>query len=133
MFREAGTAVPATLGKGFLIDNFSSFTGPVPPLTVTFNSNGGSAVASQTVPYGGTATLPTAPAKPGSTFAGWYSDAGLTNPFSFSTALIVDTTLYAKWALIPAIVPIPTLSEWPLALLPLLLLGFGTQRVRFRR
>lgn len=32
MFREAGTAVPATLGQGFLIDNFSSFSGPVPSL-----------------------------------------------------------------------------------------------------
>jgi uncharacterized repeat protein (TIGR01451 family) len=30
MFRVAGTAVPATMGKGFLIDNFSSFSGPVP-------------------------------------------------------------------------------------------------------
>jgi hypothetical protein len=30
MFRLAGTAAPATLGKGFLIDNFSSESGPVP-------------------------------------------------------------------------------------------------------
>ncbi|MEJ0021665.1 MAG: peptidoglycan-binding domain-containing protein [Candidatus Doudnabacteria bacterium] len=30
MFRVAGTAAPATLGNGFLIDNFSSFSGPVP-------------------------------------------------------------------------------------------------------
>ena len=30
MFRVAGTAAPATSGQGFLIDNFSSFSGPVP-------------------------------------------------------------------------------------------------------
>ena len=30
LFRVAGTAAPANLGKGFFIDNFSSFSGPVP-------------------------------------------------------------------------------------------------------
>jgi len=30
LFRVAGTAAPATMGHGFLIDNFSSFSGPVP-------------------------------------------------------------------------------------------------------
>lgn len=30
MFRVAGTAAPATAGKGFLIDNFSEYSGPVP-------------------------------------------------------------------------------------------------------
>ena len=30
MFRVAGTAVPAISGNGFLIDNFSSFSGPAP-------------------------------------------------------------------------------------------------------
>ena len=30
MFRVGGAAAPATLGNGFLIDNFSSFSGPVP-------------------------------------------------------------------------------------------------------
>ena len=40
MFRTAGTAVPSTLGKGFLIDNFSSMSGPIggpivtPPVVV---------------------------------------------------------------------------------------------------
>lgn len=33
MFRISGTAVPANSGKGILIDNFSSFSGPVPSLT----------------------------------------------------------------------------------------------------
>jgi hypothetical protein len=47
MFREAGTAVPGLLGKGFLIDNFSSTSGPVPTsLHVVTNVNGGTATAS---------------------------------------------------------------------------------------
>lgn len=33
MFRVAGTAIPAHSGNGFLIDNFSAFSGPAPALT----------------------------------------------------------------------------------------------------
>ena len=70
--------------------------------TVTFDANGGSAVASQTVREGGTASSPTAPTKSGFIFAGWYTstDGGTTlsgTAFSFSTAITADTTLYAKW------------------------------------
>ena len=53
MFRTAGTAAPANLGNGFLIDNFSEFSGPVPVVTATLhvikhvvNDNGGVAAAS---------------------------------------------------------------------------------------
>lgn len=35
----------------------------------------------------------------GWTFDGWFGDAGLTSPFSFSTPLTVDTTLYAGWTI----------------------------------
>lgn len=35
MFRTGGTAAPATSGNGFLIDNFSSFSGPVPSADLT--------------------------------------------------------------------------------------------------
>lgn len=41
MFREAGTAAPATLGHGLLIDNFSSYSGPVPNADLTSLSLGG--------------------------------------------------------------------------------------------
>jgi uncharacterized repeat protein (TIGR02543 family) len=64
---------------------------------VTFNSNGGSTVTSQTVVYNTTATAPAAPTKPGSAFAGWYSDAAMTAAFTFATPITADTTLYAKW------------------------------------
>ena len=65
--------------------------------TVTFNSNGGSAVAAQVVVSGGTALTPTAPNLTGSTFAGWYSDTALTTAFAFTTPITGNTTLYAKW------------------------------------
>ncbi|HIJ86185.1 MAG TPA: beta-propeller fold lactonase family protein [Desulfuromonadales bacterium] len=67
--------------------------------TVSFNSNGGSAVTSQSIDYNTTATAPAAPGKTGYTFAGWYSDAALTAAFTFTTAITADTTLYAKWTI----------------------------------
>jgi uncharacterized repeat protein (TIGR02543 family) len=67
--------------------------------TVTFNSNGGSAVNSQSIQYNSAATQPPNPTRAGNTFAGWYSDAGLTSAFSFATPIIADITLFAKWTL----------------------------------
>ena len=78
---------------------------PVTPakknFTVNFYSNGGTAVASQTVEEGKKATKPTDPTRTGSvntyTFAGWYTDVALTQAFSSDTAPTGDVTLYAKW------------------------------------
>ena len=75
---------------------------PVPTYTVTFNTDGGSAVASQTVEQGQKATRPsTAPTKSGYTFDDWYTDTTYTTKFNFSNAITSDTTVYAKWTLIP--------------------------------
>ena len=68
--------------------------------TVTFNSNGGSSVASQGMLVGGTATQPDDPTRDGYRFDGWYSNEGLTTPYNFSTAVNASITLYAKWTAI---------------------------------
>ena len=66
--------------------------------TVTFNSNGGSTVASQTVKYNEMATKPTDPTRSGYTFAGWYTEnEKLANKYDFATPVTKDITLYAKW------------------------------------
>lgn len=44
--------------------------------TVTFQSNGGSDVASQEVEYEGLADIPADPVREGYTFTGWYEDLG---------------------------------------------------------
>lgn len=64
---------------------------------VTFDSNGGSEVASQTVESGETATEPTAPTKEGADFVYWCSDEELTTEYDFDTPVTADITLYAKW------------------------------------
>ena len=71
--------------------------------TVTFNTDGGSAVASQTVTSGAKATKPADPAKEGFAFDGWYKDAAFTTAFDFNTAITSDVTVYAKWNATPAV------------------------------
>ena len=65
---------------------------------MSFNSNGGSAVSSQSIYYGSLVTQPTAPTRTGHTFAGWYKESALTNAWNFSSDVVTgNTTLYAKW------------------------------------
>jgi len=66
--------------------------------TVTFNSQGGSAVAAQTVNPGEKAAEPTAPAKTYFTFAGWYKEAACINAWNFNSEIVSgNVTLFAKW------------------------------------
>ena len=65
--------------------------------TVTFEVNGGDAVEAQKIEAGQTASKPKDPYRDRFNFGGWYKDAELTQPFSFSTVINADTTVYAKW------------------------------------
>jgi uncharacterized repeat protein (TIGR02543 family) len=70
--------------------------------TVTFNSNGGSAVSPISgVAYNTTITLPSAPTKTGYTFNGWFTDdTTFLNAFTSSTLVVAHITVYAKWTAI---------------------------------
>jgi len=71
-----------------------------PTYTVTFDSQGGSAVTSQTVNHGGLVTEPADPTRKGYTFGGWYKESGCTNAWDFDTDTVIsDVTLYAKWTI----------------------------------
>jgi len=65
--------------------------------TVTFNSNGGSAVASKSVAANAKLVKPADPTKADFTFAGWYTDAALKTAYDFNKAVTSGFTLYAKW------------------------------------
>ena len=65
--------------------------------TVSFVSNGGSSVATQTINAGSTATEPADPTQADFDFAGWYTEAALTNLYDFTTPVYSNITLYAKW------------------------------------
>ncbi|MBK7934610.1 MAG: VCBS repeat-containing protein [Acidobacteria bacterium] len=65
--------------------------------TLSFNSNGGTAVAPITADYGTAISAPSAPTKVGYTFAGWfYDDVTFASPYTFST-MGPTTTIHAKW------------------------------------
>jgi len=66
--------------------------------TVSFKTDGGSAVSNQSVLHGGKATIPEVePTKAGYTFGGWYKDAGYTETYDFNSNITGNTIIYAKW------------------------------------
>ncbi|MBQ9276886.1 MAG: InlB B-repeat-containing protein, partial [Clostridia bacterium] len=68
------------------------------PITVSFESNEGSEVASQEIQKGSVAKEPTDPTRTGYVFYGWYLAEDFSGEeFDFDTKLAEDTTLYAKW------------------------------------
>lgn len=68
-----------------------------PNYTITFESNGGSAIKAIRGKTGMAVEEPEKPSKTGYTFAGWYSDEALTKKYEFTTMPAEDITLYAKW------------------------------------
>ncbi|NUU58937.1 InlB B-repeat-containing protein, partial [Paenibacillus agri] len=66
---------------------------------VNYDSNGGTAVVSETVEYGKKVAEPAAPTKSGYVFVGWYKDQALSDKWNFTadTVPAADITLYAKW------------------------------------
>ncbi len=67
--------------------------------TVTFDSNGGSAVSAVSVINGKTISKPDDPKLSGSVFIGWFTDSSYSTPFMFGTQILTsDITLYAQWA-----------------------------------
>lgn len=65
--------------------------------TVTFETNGGTQVESQTLSYNDCVEVPTSPTKEGYTFGGWYTDMNLEFSYDFETKVTKNLTLYAKW------------------------------------
>ena len=62
--------------------------------TVTFDTNGGTPIDSQSITDGDTVEEPKAPTKDGYVFSGWLEDG---KPYDFSTPVTSDITLTAQW------------------------------------
>ena len=82
------------------VDRIISLEGDVTALkalavcTVTFDSDGGSAVTAQEIAFDGTAEEPTAPTKDGFTLDGWYTGEVV---YDFDTPVRANITLTAHW------------------------------------
>ena len=67
--------------------------------TLTFETNGGSAINPVTVRHGNAVARPADPTKYKYTFIGWYADPEFTEEYDFATVLEADKTIYAKFEL----------------------------------
>lgn len=65
--------------------------------TVSFDTDGGTAIADQSVRSGNKATKPADPTKSGYVFDDWYKEDTFTTVFDFDDAITADTTIYAKF------------------------------------
>ena len=91
-----GIEVTSTYVPNTDIEIYARYTNQ--EFTVTFDTDGGSEVSSQTVSYGSTATRPTTdPTKTGYVFDDWYTDDTYTTKFNFDTPITSDTTIYAHF------------------------------------
>lgn len=68
--------------------------------TVTFESNGGTLIPTQTVKDGELVTKPEDPIKTDYVFENWYTEQSFTNVYDFSTPVHKNLSLYAKYNVI---------------------------------
>lgn len=66
--------------------------------TINFETFDGTDVTTQIIPSGSKATRPTNVILANHILLGWYTDAELTNEYSYSNVVSSDLILYAKWA-----------------------------------
>ncbi|AWB90186.1 InlB B-repeat-containing protein [Homoserinimonas hongtaonis] len=85
--RTAPVTGPMTLYARWVINTY----------TVSFDSNDGTAVASQTVAHGDSAAVPTPPTRTGYSFAGWMTSAAGSTAWDATAAVTSDVTVYARW------------------------------------
>ena len=91
VYGKNNTAIVAI--SGGTIENCGVFPWSFDEFTVTFDSDGGSAVAEQKV-LNSSAVKPVDPKKDGYDFDGWYLDD---TQYTFDTKITKDITLKAKW------------------------------------
>ena len=90
-FDSQGASLPLTL------EDLTVIIGEKSDSRVTFDTQGGSDVPAQNVPYGQKAKQPQAPSRKGYTFAGWFAEAACRTPWDFDTVIYQNRTLYAGW------------------------------------
>lgn len=92
---DAGTKQNIKIEEGLTID----VKYDLDEHTLTFETNGGSAINPITVRHGNAVARPADPTKDKYTFIGWYADPEFTEEYDFATVLEADKTIYAKFEL----------------------------------
>lgn len=98
-YKEAGCANAWNFASDVVTADITLYAKwTVAQYTVTFDMKGhGSAVNAQTVDHGTPAEEPAAPTDNDYVFLGWCSDESCENAHTFSSVILGNTTLYAKW------------------------------------
>ena len=86
-------AAPATMPAG----NITFHAKWIVNYTITFNTNGGNSIPTQTNYFGGLLVVPI-PTRSGYSFIGWFTDSNLTQAAP-TTMPAANITLYAKWTI----------------------------------
>ncbi|MBN1604242.1 MAG: InlB B-repeat-containing protein [Chitinispirillaceae bacterium] len=96
-----GSGTPYANGDSYTMDTSDAVLyaqWSIAKFTITFNSQGGSAVVSQTIADGEHIVEPVAPTFENYCFGGWYTEATCVNVWNFSAITVSnDDTLFAKW------------------------------------
>jgi uncharacterized repeat protein (TIGR02543 family) len=99
-YREEAFTTPWDFGTDTVSGDITLYAKWLITYTVSFESNGGSTIASQIVNLGGLAEKPADPSKSdiNSKLVNWYKEPDLTNIWDFTNDTVTDNiTLYAKW------------------------------------
>jgi uncharacterized repeat protein (TIGR02543 family) len=99
-FSNWDASIPATMPSNDVVIN-AVYT--VNQYTITFDSQGGTAVTAITQDYLTNVSAPNVPTKNNYIFVDWYTDNSFTTAYVFSTIPANNITVYAKWT--------PTLTE----------------------
>lgn len=91
---DALTAIPAATQN---VTYYAKVSQVKQKYIVTFNTNGGSEVQSQTVEYGSKASLPEAPTYENHKFIGWCYDNEGNKPVDFEAEITANVQVYAIW------------------------------------
>ena len=91
---EALASIPAVSGN---VTYYARVSAVKQEYTVVFNTQGGSAVASQTVEYGKKATAPESPTYSGHRFMGWSYTSSGSEIVDFDKVITGNTEYYAVW------------------------------------
>jgi hypothetical protein len=99
---DSGATFQCIVTNAFGIDTSDKATltvTPKPPIIVSFESNGGTAVDTQRIQSGSYATEPNPPpTKSGYEFGGWFTNRSLSTAFDFSnTPITANERIHAKW------------------------------------
>ena len=115
-YKEAGLINEWEFNTDVVIADMTLYAKWINGYTVSFDSNGGSAVLPQTVKEWQRIIRPEDPTRSGYLFASWYSEPELRYQWDFYANMVdADMTLYAKWNMIDPLFKISglTLDNYP--------------------